>query len=351
MKPRYLISYVIIILFTIMRFINIAKLSPTMPLRLQLLLAGWYVLWYAVMCHSTFILGYFLDKRLPLDKKLILRILVQVSISLVVLESLQFWVITPFLAKVAQGYVIIRTWVTIMISSAVFVLMFNGIYLSTFFWERWTKLLLETERMEKEQAIQNRDIAEKQFTQLKNKLNPHFLFNSLAVATDLVYQSPEDTQKFLVQMSKAYRYIVQNYDQPLVALSVELKFIEDYLALLHTRFQKGFSSEIVCNTPIENKWIVPLTLQILVENAIKHNTVSERYPMCLKIMIEDEFLWVENTLKKKKTVSSTGVGLNNLRAQYGYYTTDQIACTETEQHFKVQVPLLNYHANMPATLT
>lgn len=266
---------------------------------------------------------------------------VQILTSCIVLLIVQFTVITPFLEYIARGYRINGSISTIFFASLLLLLMLNVVYFATYFWEHWMRLVLNSERIEKEEAIQERDIAEVQFTQLKNKLNPHFLFNSLAVATDLVYQSPEDTQKFLVQMSKAYRYIVQNYDEPLIALNVEIKFIEDYLKLLHTRFQKGFFSEIEQISSVENKWIVPLTLQILVENAIKHNTVSERYPMHLKIVIDEDFLRVENTLKKKKAVFSTSVGLTNLRAQFAYYTDKEITCTETEHQFIVQVPLLH----------
>lgn len=351
MKSRYILSYIIIILFALMRFTNIALLSPTMPLKLQFILAGWYISWYAVQNQSIFILGHFLNKYLPLDKKPFIRMFVQIFISTIVLWIVQFTVVTPFLEYIARGYRINGSIYTIIIGWILLLLMLNVVYFATYFWEYWTRLVLNSERIEKEEAIQERDIAEVQFTQLKNKLNPHFLFNSLAVATDLVYQSPEDTQKFLVQMSKAYRYIVQNYDEPIVALNVEVKFIEDYLELLHTRFQKGFFSEIECISSIENKWIIPLTLQILIENAIKHNTISERHPMYLKIVLDENFLRVENTLKKKKAVFSTSVGLSNLQMQFAHYTSEKISITETDNRFTVHVPLLNQYHNTPNSET
>lgn len=194
---------------------------------------------------------------------------------------------------------------------------------------------LRAERLEKGAVVS-------QFEALKNQISPHFLFNSLSILTSLVHEDPDLSEKFIKQLSKAYRYILEQRDQETVPLAVELDFIAAYTFLLKIRFENKF--DVVIDVPEASPQpyrIAPLSLQMLVENAVKHNRMSLREPLRVRIYIEDGFLIVENPLQARDQPEfSTGIGLKNITDRYLMLTDRAVWAGKQDGRFVVKIPLL-----------
>ncbi|WP_435354302.1 two-component regulator propeller domain-containing protein [Emticicia sp. SJ17W-69] len=186
-----------------------------------------------------------------------------------------------------------------------------------------------------------KDKTEIQYQNLINHLNPHFLFNSLTSLNGLILSEPDVASDFLQKLSKIYRYILQNKENEVVSLEQELAFVKNYIDLQKSRFEDGLQVNINIDEDYLSSGIVPVTLQNLFENAIKHNTVEEDKPLIINIFIEDEYLIVKNNLQKKKFVeTSNKQGLDSLKSLYKYLTSNPLETIETETEFIVKIPLL-----------
>ncbi|GAB3521595.1 hypothetical protein GCM10027442_46000 [Emticicia fontis] len=195
-------------------------------------------------------------------------------------------------------------------------------------------LQIQSTRLEK-------DKTEIQYQNLINHLNPHFLFNSLTSLNGFILSEPEVASDFLQKLSAIYRYILQNKDTETVTLSQELAFVKNYVNLQKSRFEEGLQVNITIEEKYMLSEIVPVTLQNLFENAIKHNTIEEDKPLIIEVYIEDEQLIVKNNIQKKKFVeTSNKQGLDSLKTLYKYLSTTPVETLETETEFIVKVPLL-----------
>ena len=182
--------------------------------------------------------------------------------------------------------------------------------------------------------------ANAQFESLKNQIDPHFLFNSLNVLSSLIEENPENAQKFTTSLSKIYRYEKKKKDKELVAVTEELAFAKLYMQLLEMRFENSISYELpeIVN---EDAKVIPLSLQLVLENCIKHNVVSSSKPLHITIRIEVNQLVVENNWQKKDVLSSgKGVGLQNIVNRYALLTERKVKITNDEKFFTVYLPIL-----------
>ena len=181
------------------------------------------------------------------------------------------------------------------------------------------------------------------FEALKNQLDPHFLFNSLNVLSAQIDENPEKAQDFTIGLSKIYRYILDQKHKDLVSLSEEIKFAKTYLNLLEMRFENSLHVKIDENiSKIEAK-IIPLSLQLLLENAIKHNRISEKNPLTIKIFLEDKYLVIKNNLQPKvesEHPKRNGIGLENIKLRYKMFTEEECKIVKSEHTFAVKLPLL-----------
>lgn len=183
--------------------------------------------------------------------------------------------------------------------------------------------------------------ASAQFESLKNQIDPHFLFNSLNVLSSLIEENPESAQRFTTSLSKVYRYVLEQKDKELVSVEEELKFAKTYMNLLKMRFENSITFEIPEGFDNEEAKVVPLSLQLLLENCIKHNIVSEAKPLHIKISIENNQLVVTNNLQKKEVLSDRkGVGLQNIVNRYAILTKRNVLVEENEKEFKIFLPIL-----------
>jgi uncharacterized membrane-anchored protein YhcB (DUF1043 family) len=199
---------------------------------------------------------------------------------------------------------------------------------------QWVQLENETLRSE---ALQ------RQFESLKNQLSPHFLFNSLTALKTLINESPSIAQDYVNNLSKALRYTLQSNEKQLVTLKEEIDFTESYLFLIKMRFDNSLSVVIETDEKFMIYKLPPLTVQTLVENAVKHNEVSKRKPLILTIKTTDSpSLIVMNTIHEKITTEEgTGIGLTNLSKQFQLLLGKDISISNENNEFRVEVPLIN----------
>ncbi len=203
------------------------------------------------------------------------------------------------------------------------------------FLSNWRKAALDMAELKKEQMATK-------YESLKNQVNPHFLFNSLNALTNLVYEDQDQAAKFIRQLSKVYRYVLDTRSQELVPMSTEMAFIDSYIFLQKIRFE----DKLIMNIDVagyEESMLPPIAIQMLLENAIKHNTIAEEEPLTIDIFIEDDsYIVVKNNLQKKTIPieASSGMGLANIRSRYEFLTQSAVEIRETADEFIVKLPLI-----------
>lgn len=183
---------------------------------------------------------------------------------------------------------------------------------------------------------------EYQYERLKQQINPHFLFNSLGILDYLVQEHETDrASNFIRKLAGIYRYMLNNDQKPLVEVKEELEFARMYIELLKERFTEGMLFEIEVEEQYHDQYVVPCALQLLVENATKHNIVSIDSPLTVRIAVEGEYLVVRNNLQiRTHGQPSTRLGLENIRRQYLDITGRDIVVQKTDNEFIVKLPMV-----------
>jgi len=207
------------------------------------------------------------------------------------------------------------------------------IFVAVAFFQNWKKSLLEAESFKAEMLAYK-------YESLQNQINPHFLFNSFNVLSDLVYEDQKKAVGFITQLSQLFRYVLDSRDKELVPVREELEFIQAYIYLLKTRFEDKLSIQLDFEASDE-EMLVPMTLQLLIENCVKHNEISASQPLIVRILRIEDYIKVENTLQPKPLgEESRKTGLSNISQQYKYFTDKGVIITETDRSYAVAVPLI-----------
>jgi sensor histidine kinase YesM len=181
-----------------------------------------------------------------------------------------------------------------------------------------------------------------QYELLRQQVNPHFLFNSLNTLKYMVESGDKHSVEFILKLSDFYRFTLESRKSDLIKLSEELKILEAFLFLLKARFEEGMEVDIQLGENLQSTYIPPFTLQLLVENAVKHNIVSIDRPLHIRILAEKDWLVVENTLQLKRTPeASTGIGLENINQRYQHLSGKEIQLIPGEHYFTVKLPLIH----------
>ena len=197
----------------------------------------------------------------------------------------------------------------------------------------------QTQKSNKIEIVAKTETAK--FESLKNQIDPHFLFNSLNVLTSLIGENPKQAERFTTKLSKVYRYVLEQRNKELIPLEEELKFARTYMELLQMRFEDAIQFDIPTTISNEELKIVPLSLQLLLENAVKHNVVSSNKPLKLRIFEANDSLIIENNVNPKEAIGkSTKVGLRNITDRYNLLTKRNVEITNDGAVFKVSLPLL-----------
>ncbi|TBN03638.1 histidine kinase [Hyunsoonleella flava] len=233
--------------------------------------------------------------------------------------------IEEFLQRDRFEYYYFGLWITLAIVSV-----FHIIY----FYNRY-----QQNRLKEQKVIAG--TASAKFDALKNQLDPHFLFNSLNVLTSLIEENPNQAQKFTTSLSKVYRYVLEQKNKELVTVDEELQFAKTYMSLLKMRFEDSIVFTMPEQSQNPESKVVPLSLQLLLENAVKHNMVTSSKPLHIKIYEDEGYLVVENNLQPKQIVKkSSGVGLTNIMQRYKLLTKKKVDINKEANSFAVAIPML-----------
>ncbi|MCC9071322.1 2TM domain-containing protein [Flavobacterium sp. F-65] len=194
--------------------------------------------------------------------------------------------------------------------------------------------------------------ASAKFETLKNQIDPHFLFNSLNVLSSLIEENPDNAQRFTTSLSKIYRYVLEQKDKELVFVEDELAFAKTYMNLLKMRFENSLFYELPTEGINPDAKVVPLSLQLLLENTVKHNVVSEQRPLHIRIFIKGDYLAVQNDFQKKEVLQDRqGVGLQNIVNRYGIITNRKVLIEQNAATFTVKIPILTKQIAVMETTT
>lgn len=315
-----------------------------------------------LLSESSLWTSHWLDRFMPWEKKPMLRFVTQ-FLALVFDSVLTIGVVIWVLILLEDpDYHFTQTdWLSIrqtIVFGSLMALFLNAIHTGTYFFERWQVSMLEAERLKRESI-------EARYEALKNQLDPHFLFNNLNTLTAIVEENPQQAVDFIENLSLVYRYILQKRDQTLVTLDEELDLAQAYLYLLEKRFGANLQAEMTIPAQYRSWQLPPMTLQLLLENAVKHNIVSRTRPLHIRLTVTDtgELLVVNNKQKRLAAwtavhaeadsssavdlpVQSTlpkgvpsGVGLRNIQNRYRLLGQQPPVVTETDQYFTVQLSL------------
>lgn len=264
-------------------------------------------------------------------KRLVLQSVTTIGFSLLVIGAVVLFLIIS--EKDRMPSEIIRESGIFMVKVALFFLVLSMLVTNALlFFVNWKKSVVLQEQMKREQLAL-------QYETLKSQVNPHFLFNSLNSVTSLIQSDPGKAILFVRKLSEVFRYILEQKDNELCPLEDELSFLESYIFLQKIRF----GDNLVVSTEVthRNRFVVPLSLQMLVENAIKHNVISKEFPLTIEISSgKNGYVLVSNNLQRKAALASGGLGLANIRSRYEFFTSNPVIVTETDTRFTVEIPLI-----------
>lgn len=228
----------------------------------------------------------------------------------------------------------IRSTLTLLILQILIVIYVFSLITAIQFFRMWKEGLM------KQEALQRRAL-ELRLEALRNQVNPHFLFNSLNMLASLVPRDPEMAVKMILHLSDSYRYLLDQRGQKLVEWPVERAFVENYLSLQQMRFAGSIRVEIAPAAEGSSFYVVPLAVQMLVENAVKHNTITSDEPLEISIYTDDDYLVVRNNIQLRSTVEKTsGAGLENIMQQYEILSGRRVEVQSDEGHFTVKLPCI-----------
>ncbi len=297
------------------------------------------MIWSFVICMTQW-LGHSyiysrLEKKYPWEKQLVKRAIFN-SLAIIVYAVFAYLALILLMVRFTYGgfpenllsWALKSSFSAILISFAVII-----IVVTIGFFRKWKMSLLEAERLKGE-------MLRYKYESLQNQINPHFLFNSFNVLSDLVYEDQKKAVTFIKQLSELFRYVLDSRDKELVSIGEELEFITSFAFLLHTRFEDKLSIRIEIESE-SDEMVVPMTMQLLIENCVKHNEVSATNPLKISVTRKNGYIEVVNNLQLKPVGDdSKDTGLSNIVQQYSFFTNKPIVIDKTEQHYSVKVPIL-----------
>lgn len=196
----------------------------------------------------------------------------------------------------------------------------------------WRQAAINTEKIKREQL-------HSRYEALKNQVNPHFLFNSLNALSSLIYDHPDKAVEFINRLSDVYRYVLDSKDKEVVPVNEEMSFVHSYLFLLESRFGNNLKVDI--GDEDTDGFIPPMSLQMLIENAVNHNEISGERPLRIRIYCEGKYIYVKNILQiRAKHGESPGIGLDNIKSRYSVLSDLPVKIDESDTEFEVGLPVL-----------
>ena len=335
-----------VIIFVIMKLITIllgSTLVVDLNLGIQFL---WYMLYATVLYGVNLIVYLFFDKKYGKEIYKINRLILGFVSSVVVTLC------AVFLLRVVGNVLVEGNSFAVFLNNESprnYIIPFViTVVVSLFFISFYSFRALQEKKIRQQKIIAG--TANAKYESLKSQLDPHFLFNSLNVLVSLIEEDPDKAQKFTTSLSKVYRYVLEQKDKDLVSLEEELAFAKTYMLLLKMRFEDAIDCTIPEKVNNPEAKIVPLSLQILLENCVKHNIVSEQQPLHISIVESHNTLTVINNFQEKNSLrKSSGIGLKNITERYQILSTRTILINQSKSEFKVELPLLTKKSSIMKT--
>ena len=279
--------------------------------------------------YTNGVLNNFFPWRTQLTKRVVSGLVILVVEAALMYGLVQSALYLVFFGKLPSGFMSLDFWIIPIVIAFII----NLIVITIAFFKAWQRELIAGERA-KTEAIKYK------YATLKSQINPHFMFNSLNVLKALMNKDQAAANQFIDRFSEVYRYVLRIEKEELVPLKEELEFSKDYMALLSYRFgdKLTYAIEQRGNT---NAYIVPMTLQLLIENAVKHNSISKETPLHISVDVAEGHMVVKNNKQlKSSSPESFQLGLKNLKQQYAYLGNSQVEITEEDAYFAVNIPLI-----------
>lgn len=275
------------------------------------------------------------DRIAGWEKKPVFRLNIQViSYSILALIIFTGLRLTYLFLSSSKQYILLNDEMTIAVLVVFLVILLNIIDFGVVLLNQWRFSLAEAEKYKKESA-------EFEFEMLQAQINPHFLFNSLNTLSSLVYEDAERSSEFIRKLSDVYRHVLETRHKELVSIGEELTFTESFIFLLEIRFDQKLSVDLQIDDVLMESKIVPLSLQLLIENAVKHNIVSEKKPLHIKVYNDEHYVIVENPLQLKKArEKGSRMGLRNISNRYKAICKKEIVISDENDKFIVKVPII-----------
>jgi two-component system LytT family sensor kinase len=288
-----------------------------------------------VVAVGTRRINTWLDKRLSwyetTVKRLILQAFATGVFAMIVVSAFAYVMIVFLLSFPDVNEAFVRT----LFVGTIVVVILSALYTGVYFFEQWGNSRLEAERLKRENL-------HSQFSVLRDQLSPHFLFNSLSTLSSLIAENQNHAVEFVHNLASVYRYVLQSMERETVELETELAAARAFMFLHQTRFNGCVRLNIEVSEEHKHLFVAPLTLQILLENAIKHNIISKEKPLAVTISVEEgPLLVVKNNIQRKSSYESgTHIGLKNIINRYRLLRKKDVDIRETDSEFIVSVPLL-----------
>jgi len=272
------------------------------------------------------------NKKTRLVARYALSLFVSVLLLSIDIKFFHSFVCSYFIENLRSDYIFQHRYLYLL--TALFVYFINISYERLFLFIELTEAGIEAEKYKK-------DSIEARFNNLKSKINPHFLFNTFSALSETIEENPPKASKLVNELSDVYRYVLDNQEINWIALKKELEFAKSFTNLLKMRFEENLNVDIKIDSNIPGVYIAPLTLQILIENATKHNEISTKKKLKLQIYTENEFIIVKNNLQEKKTLNNgSSFGLKNLHERYKHLSNKEVIINKTKEEFIVKIPLI-----------
>ncbi|MEE4256556.1 MAG: histidine kinase [Bacteroidales bacterium] len=260
------------------------------------------------------------------------------------LQTLAYWIISIFvfnglrLALVyffsSRQFILLTDEITVSVYILFLIIILNAVDFGIVLLREWRDSLAQAEKYKKESA-------EFEFEMLQAQINPHFLFNSLNTLSSLVYEDADRSAEFIRKLSDVYRHVLDSRQKELISIREELAFIRSYIFLLELRFEKKLSVKLEIDEDLLDKKIAPLSFQLLIENAVKHNVVSDKRPLKIRIYNNETHLVVENHMQlKAKKEKSNGMGLRNIASRYLALSGKEVEISTENNYFTVKIPII-----------
>jgi len=282
-------------------------------------------------------LNEYLDKVMPWRENPKRRAIMGTIITIIMNVVVIYCIITLVTVTVFKGplnYVFTPNGKSMVLTTLVIVTIISLLFYSIGFFKEVQEERVINEKLRKEKATAELDA-------LKAQVNPHFLFNSFNVLSGLIDENPDQAQVFLKRLSKTYRHLLESRDEAFISLQEELKFAKEYIALQQIRFEEGIQLNIDVNEDQMDKKVPALSLQLLMENAIKHNAFDKDSPLRIEMMNQNGHLLITNNKKHRSKLSEgSGMGLENIRKRYELNGENGFEVDDSASHFTVKLPLL-----------